>query len=1298
MSLRKVFDQAVNWIRRLMSVIQAWAKPSAPTWEPEDKGSIVSSQTGQYPSRRQPLGPRDLEEEWESRVSANLRPVITESSLSDSPVAPIVRKPEPSGSDLVDFQPRDGPVAVDSDKEVPLGDQLSQEGPPAFDVSTAIDRQITRVTQTIAEVGTLPARSDLPEIELGEIVPDEKEPEIVPDVEGAEQAETEEQEAPPLVWPPESIHTKPPRQRSPSAPRPPVERRVRAVLTPRFDLSQHPRISREELDEFLQKAEQGDLTSMPGLTARRLDALLMEVFKDAELIGELPISEQAFMQIARLLRYTFVSGGSLNISEIWPALFVTSMVFCARYSREDARNFWTPYAQLVWRLPVASQSFQRQCREHFELCRKFLEKQYGLRFPLIAEREGSVVRPVFYHAVIPFYLQDDFARWLTAHVDELCDYRADSLLSILRDDPSLRRMPPSLQRFILQEDTADTAAELIMHLAEAAKLYQQGEEVTALLFNPIQRALWAEIQKALEEKSETGETVRRTPPPRLTWIWSLSEAELQLRLTNLYIDDPRHAPTLCVWTARDETNLAGSKAAVPLNPFKSHDKRWFVDEVMLTGGPLDGQVSVLSEGVEGEKAIVLYQVDVPPLPKESTLFFRVSPQRDWAAWRDNRRIADGDWLISMAEGVELLGENGQELVPLESRYVPHVLREWCGHARAARYELQLPVSVLQDGREILRLERNLDEIGQPWLDGPHMESGLSARVPAVFTALPIALHVPFMEAKRLRHVTLTIRSDRTRSVFNLDELQTQGHVTREVSGECVIVLDDLLAHKPGLYSINLRRNLKALMDEPIQFAFLPGIKIRPPDSNQLYSPVNHPQARIEGVSEGQVIVEPNQAICKPYEKGVLIEWHDLRTPECSLHLDVDGQAIPLAWPIRRIFACVEGLDVHGRLQARHRDKAVISIRGEPYQRLSWRIVNDGQQRDFQLNARGQWDCKLSQDPLIDMIEQCPHTQVVVNLKARDSEWRLFEYVRKPDFALQHINVPVEVPTKVPRETSGRKRVAPEWQVADTDDQVLEIPPFEWCLVPAGPFFMGGDPEAHRAWSGGEFDLPYDFWIAKYPVTVEQYAVFVKAGGYNEYEYWVSEGWGWKATRTEPKYWEDPRYHRLNHPVVGVTWYEAWAFAKWLNEQPGVKPPEAPYYYVVRLARECEWEKAARCPDGRKYPWGDEWDPTRLNWKRSGSGGTSSVHKYPKGANPNHGACDLAGNVWEWCLTIWQDRYQSPEAEKNGVMWGKESRCVRGGGWTSVGSAAFRAASRCKLEPRRQRKDLGFRVVVSKRLE
>lgn len=263
-----------------------------------------------------------------------------------------------------------------------------------------------------------------------------------------------------------------------------------------------------------------------------------------------------------------------------------------------------------------------------------------------------------------------------------------------------------------------------------------------------------------------------------------------------------------------------------------------------------------------------------------------------------------------------------------------------------------------------------------------------------------------------------------------------------------------------------------------------------------------------------------------------------------------------------------------------------------------------------------------------------------------------------------------------------------------------IPEFAWCKVPAGPFRMGGDPDAWRAWKGREFKLDYLFWIAKYPVTYAQYTAFVEAGGYRERRYWTEAGWRNKGDRMAPYLWNDPEWHIANHPVIGVSWYEAYACTQWLDELRRMKrlalPSAVPANYVIRLARECEWEKAARFPDGRKFPWGNAWDPARLNSAKSGIwsgiGRTSAVGLFPQGANPVHGACDLSGNVWEWCLTAWAKQYQSPETEKNDPQ-GVSGRCARGGSWLDVGGNC-RAAARLVGYLRDRFNVQGFRVVVS----
>ncbi len=136
----------------------------------------------------------------------------------------------------------------------------------------------------------------------------------------------------------------------------------------------------------------------------------------------------------------------------------------------------------------------------------------------------------------------------------------------------------------------------------------------------------------------------------------------------------------------------------------------------------------------------------------------------------------------------------------------------------------------------------------------------------------------------------------------------------------------------------------------------------------------------------------------------------------------------------------------------------------------------------------------------------------------------------------------------------------------------------------------------------------------------------------------------------------------------------------------------PENYVIRLARECEWEKAARCPDGRLFPWGDEFDAAKLNSRETGIGRTSAVGMFPTGVNPAHGAHDLSGNVWEWCLTEWADQYESPAAENNDPA-GDARRVARGGSWVND-DFYCRAAARYWSDPSSRGLYWGFRVCVS----
>jgi len=299
-----------------------------------------------------------------------------------------------------------------------------------------------------------------------------------------------------------------------------------------------------------------------------------------------------------------------------------------------------------------------------------------------------------------------------------------------------------------------------------------------------------------------------------------------------------------------------------------------------------------------------------------------------------------------------------------------------------------------------------------------------------------------------------------------------------------------------------------------------------------------------------------------------------------------------------------------------------------------------------------------------------------------------------------------------------------------------IPEIAWCTVPEGEFLMGTDQGDEQAWSDEHpqhrLTLP-TFEISRYPITNVQYGAFVQAGGYNEPGYWTEEGWGWRKgeweagfssiedeeprrswepwlagrpveRRDRPFYWEDPAWNLPNRPLVGVSWYEALAFCAWLQERlqaavgPDSRPP-LPSGHVVRLPTEAEWEKAARGTDGLRWPWGSEWREGQANTSEMGLGSTSPVGCFPGGASPC-GALDMAGNVWEWTASKWDQGGARPEygypydpTDGRDDTAGPHRRVVRGGSWLNLERDA-RCATRRRLIPDYFFISLGFRVVVS----
>jgi formylglycine-generating enzyme required for sulfatase activity len=250
-------------------------------------------------------------------------------------------------------------------------------------------------------------------------------------------------------------------------------------------------------------------------------------------------------------------------------------------------------------------------------------------------------------------------------------------------------------------------------------------------------------------------------------------------------------------------------------------------------------------------------------------------------------------------------------------------------------------------------------------------------------------------------------------------------------------------------------------------------------------------------------------------------------------------------------------------------------------------------------------------------------------------------------------------------------------------------------------------------------ISYPFSIGKYPVTNMQYERFLLSSDFDNPAYWSnfpkfdengkriidwgSEvlGWLWKGSKkiktqaSLPHYWDNKTLgkSKLNHPVVGISWYQASAYCKWLFQNWSSlvesKANLSSQPLSIRLPLEFEWVTAAGGdePTGR-YPWDEQGKETisleeilqRTNVNESRKHCTTPVNAYALGKSP-HGVMDMAGNVWEWQANYSGDKYE-----------GHKSLSLRGGSWGQHQGYA-RSSVSSSLHPDSWLEFIGFRVVV-----
>lgn len=310
-----------------------------------------------------------------------------------------------------------------------------------------------------------------------------------------------------------------------------------------------------------------------------------------------------------------------------------------------------------------------------------------------------------------------------------------------------------------------------------------------------------------------------------------------------------------------------------------------------------------------------------------------------------------------------------------------------------------------------------------------------------------------------------------------------------------------------------------------------------------------------------------------------------------------------------------------------------------------------------------------EDMLVDlkkaMLGQTPEIQTPNETSEREN----FPLIYAEPIQETRVKLPEEIIQKLPSECVVKER---SLIVSEKDNAPM-------VYVSEGIFLMGEGSDRADYDESPRHEVYLDsYLIDVYPVTNYRYGLFLHdvLACDKHPTIWCHPDEPQDKVHV-PQFWYCSEWNQEKHPVIGVDWWDAYAYSKWAGKD---------------LPTEAQWEKAARGIDGRTYPWGNELPTATICNFDNHYKGTTPVDKFLTGVSP-YGCLDMAGNVWEWCFDWFDPLYykHSPAKSPQGPATGR-CRVGRGGCWMN-NVRGIRTTTRGTGTGSGDRKNrLGFRTV------